>query len=87
MREYKWLNLQTVKTYEPEMQRLGVSEIARGPGGFLTAYKYANGIPGRMSEKWHSKRHGFIARHLAQYRLNPTYRRKLALIAWAYMPR
>jgi hypothetical protein len=86
MREYKYLPLSTIKQYEPEMRSLGVSAVARSPRGFLTAYKRVNGNRGRLSESWKIKRHGFIRRHMAQYKLNPTYRRKLALIAWAYMP-
>lgn len=86
MREYNYLSLATIRQYEPEMRRLGVSEVARSQRGFLMAYKRASGIPARLSEYWKKNRNGFIARHLVQYRNNPTYRRKLALIAWAYMP-
>lgn len=85
MREYRYLPLSVVKNYEPEMRRLGVSKVARSPRGFLTAYKRA-GTKNNLSEAWRRKRNGFIARHLVQYRSNPTYRRKLALIAWAYEP-
>lgn len=86
MREYKYLPLSIIKQHKLEMEELGVSRIARSPRGFLTAYKRAGGNPGKLSEAWRVKRYGFIKRHLAQYRVNPTYRRKLALIAWAYMP-
>lgn len=86
MREYSYISLATIKQYEPEMRRLGVSVIARSPQGFLAAYKKAGGKLSRLSDYWRQKRSAFIARHLAQYRDNPTYRRKLALIAWAYMP-
>jgi hypothetical protein len=86
MREYKYLSLATIAKFEPEMRRLGVSEVARSPRGFLTAYKRVGGNPANLSEGWRVKRHGFIRRHLAQYRVNPTVRRKLALIAWAFMP-
>lgn len=37
--------------------------------------------------RWRNKHRGFIARHMAQYKKNLTYRRWLALVAWAYMPR
>jgi len=86
MSKYRWLNLSTIRAYEPEMRRLGVSEVARSRRGFLTAYKRAGGDWQKLPDKWVKKRDAFIARHLAQYRKNPTYRRKLALIAWAYMP-
>lgn len=83
---YKFLSLSTIKDYEPEMRRLRVSEVARSRRGFLTAYKRAKGNPDNLTKKWLTIRYSFIRRHLAQYRKNPTYRRKLALIAWAYMP-
>jgi hypothetical protein len=68
------------------MERLGVSEVARSPRGFLTQYKRVGGNPDKLSLEWKVKRHGFIRRHLAQYRKNKTLRRKLALYAWAYNP-
>lgn len=79
------LSLKTIKKYEPEMKRLKVSEVARSRRGFLTNYKKA-GSPDKLSPKWKQKREAFIARHNAQYKRNPTKRRKLALIAWAYNP-
>jgi len=33
---------------------------------------------------WGEKRNAFIDRHLAQYRKNPTERRRLALLAWGF---
>ena len=82
---YDWLTLSEVRKYEPEMVRLRVSVVARSPRGFLTAYKRV-GRAVYMSEDWRSKRSAFLARHLAQYKKNPTYRRWLALVAWAYRP-
>jgi hypothetical protein len=84
-KSHRYLPLNTVKKYEPEMKRLKVSEVARSPRGFLTAYKKAKS-PDNLSDKWKVKREGFIARHNAQFKKNPTNRRKLALIAWAYNP-
>ena len=43
MQEYNYIPLDTIRRYEPEMERLKVSEVARSPRGFLTAYKKANG--------------------------------------------
>lgn len=85
MTQHQWMPLIDVLSYEPEMHRLKVSAVARSSRGFLTAYKRA-GKGSRMTEAWRRKREAFIARHLAQYRKNPTYRRQLALIAWAYKP-
>jgi len=76
----------------PEAKRLGVSQVARGRGGFMGIYKRA-GTASQMRKKivsrghdltWGRKREAFIARHMAQYTKNPTYRRWLALVMWAY---
>lgn len=86
MNKYRWLPLNEIKKYEPEMKRLGVSKVARSPRGFLTAYKRWRELKAGTRDRWTAKRNGFIARHLAQYKKNPTYRRWLALVAWAYRP-
>lgn len=86
------MSLRDVLRYEDEMDRLGVSKVARSPRGFLTAYKQAStaavtkrtAVPDNPNQTWDERRHQFIARHLAQYRANPTPRRYLALVAWAY---
>lgn len=90
-----WMKLAAIKPFERLMQRQGVSEVARSPRGFLTAYRRAGGDPRRIAGDWPSTRAGFISRHMAQVRLrneplwtpsgDPT-RRHLALIAWAYTP-
>lgn len=79
------LSIKTIKKYEREMRRERVSEVARSPRGFLTAYKRA-GSPNKLSDEWKRKRENFIARHGVQYKKNPTRRRRLALIAWAHDP-
>lgn len=86
MKEYQYMSLDEVESYLPEMRALGVSEVARSPRGFIAAYRRAGGRPSGLSERWRVKRHGFIRRHLVQYRENPTPRRRLALRAWAYEP-
>jgi hypothetical protein len=80
------------------MRAWGVSEVARSPRGFLTAYKEASGRSSELDDFWADRRHGFLARHMAQVEGNrealwKTYkgqkvptRRHLALIAWAYSP-
>ena len=91
---YSFLSLSAIKAYEPSMRIKGVSEVARSPIGFLTAYKKVKGEAGSLSDYWRNRRDGFIARHMAQVKNNneplwkdgePT-RRHLALIAWAYSP-
>jgi len=87
--EYKWLPLNQVLAWEPAAARLGVSKVARGRSGFLRAYE-----GGRLTPSWEEKRHGFIARHVAQaeakgepwFRDGAPTRRHLALIMWGYSP-
>jgi hypothetical protein len=82
--KYAWMPLSKVLEHEDEMERLKVSEVARSSSGFLTAYK--NKKTKDAMRDWWRKRDGFISRHLAQYKTNPTPRRRLALRAWAYDP-
>jgi hypothetical protein len=93
---YPWLPLSQVEKFVPDAKARGVSEVARSSSGFLGAYRRAGGDTNAMSEAWHVKRDGFIARHMAQVRANgealvdadgyPS-RRHLALIMWAYSPK
>lgn len=80
--------------YIPEAKRLAVSQVARSSSGFMGVYKRMKSAS-EMKKKivrrghdltWGRKREAFIARHMAQYRKNPTYRRWLALVMWAYKP-
>lgn len=89
-----YLKLSTVKRWEPEARRRGVSKVARSSRGFLSAYKRA-GSASKLSDEWKRARHGFIARHMAQVknRSEPLFKpngsptdRHLALIMWAYSP-
>lgn len=83
---YSYLPPKTVSKFEPDMRRLRVSKVARSSRGFLTYYKRVGGNEKEVNDYWDRRRAGFIARHLVQYEKNPTYRRRLALIAWAYDP-
>ena len=91
---HRFLPLATIKRYEPIARKRKVSEVARGPGGFLPAYKQA-GSAAALPDYWRRKREAFIARHMAQVeeRNEPLWdldgrpsRRHLALIMWAYSP-
>jgi len=91
-RAHDALSLAEVKRWEPLAASSGVSDVARGPSGFLTAYKRAGGRLDRLSEDWRAKREAFIARHMAQAKNERMFddglptRRHLALIMWAYSP-
>lgn len=90
--KYPAMSLEEVLKYEEDAEKLKVSEVARGPNGFLTAYKKAKTF-NNLSDFWKNKRNGFIARHLTKalednedikdYKNN---RRSLALIMWAFKP-
>ena len=80
---YPLVDLKTVESYVDMAKKARVSVVARAPGGFLSVYrKFGKNLP----EEWEVKRHNFIKRHLAQFRMKPTPRRRLALLMWAYMP-
>lgn len=65
----------------PVIRQYQVSKVALSPGQFLSNYrKYGKNLP----EYWRIKRENFIKRHVAQYKLNPTLRRRLALLVWAF---
>lgn len=96
MPEYRWMSLSDVNRAVPAAERARVSEVARSDRGFVKAYNQVRGNSHKMAEtkvsgypnqNWAQRRQNFIARHLAQYRENPTPRRRLALITWAYDPR
>ena len=93
-KEYKWMTPAQVARIVPELEAHGVSEVARSARGFIPAYLAAR-TPERMARTqapgkgvtWAHERHRFIKRTLAAYEMNPTHRRALALMAWAYVPR
>jgi hypothetical protein len=80
---YKFMPYNSIEKYIPEMIKEEVSKVARSKGQFLDQYK-KHGV--NLPSAWQNKRNAFIARTLAAYKLKPSYRRKLALIAWAYLP-
>ena len=91
---HRYIPIKSIARYISEMERRGVSKVARSPRGFLTAYKRA-GSPSKLSPYWRNRRENFIKRHWAQVRKHgekltkngrPT-RRALALIAWAWKPK
>ena len=91
--KYPWLRLNSVLKFLGEIERQNVSKVARSERGFLTHYqknKYADKmkqmiVPGK-NRTWEEERNLFIDRTLPAYKKNPTYRRYLSLIAWAYDP-
>jgi len=96
MSTHRFLPLHLIQRYVTLARTRGVSTVARSPGGFLTAYRKANGRADRLSDAWRQRREAFIARHLAQLEQRgepllgedgkPT-RRHLAMIMWAFSPK
>lgn len=94
---YRFLSLDTVMKWEPVAAAWHVSEVARGPGGFVAQYRKARGQGSQLDPYWQNRRENFIARHLAQIERFeggqlfdaddglPT-RHALALVMWAYHP-
>lgn len=90
------MSYRAAHVFEAEAERYGVSEVARGANGFMREYEAAGtaasmrrrplpyGVVG--GQTWGQKRDNFVRRHMAQYERNPTHRRWLALIMWAYLP-
>ena len=71
---YPYLPLATIRRYVPEMARRGVSEVCRGPDGFLAAFIAR--MRAQMVKRNEPPRDN-------RGRLT---RRHLALIAWAWSP-
>ena len=86
---FKWMSYADAHTFEAEAAREQVSEVARGPNGFMRVYE-AHPSKAAMEQvfygniSWAKRRDNFVKRHLAQYRKNPTRRRYLAMAMWAY---
>lgn len=85
-------------SWESLAKARGVSAVARSGRGFMRAYEKA-GTWAKLDPWWKDRRDAFVARHMAQVRLNreklwktdragklrPS-RRCLALIMWAHLP-
>lgn len=81
--KYPFIKYSEIKKYMPLIKNLKVSQKARSSGQFLDIYKqYGKFLP----QTWKIKREAFIDRHYAQYKEDPTVRRRLALIVWAFDP-
>ena len=90
---YKWMSVEQILKYLPEIEKENVSEIARSERGFLYNYlkigsadKMKNVVNSR-GNTWDKERNLFITRTLAAYNKKPTRRRFLSLIAWAFFPK
>ena len=88
------MTVEEVEAMLPTIEAAGVSKVARGRGGFVTAYRRIRSplqmmiaeVPDHETQTWAQRRDGYIARALPAYNANPTHRGALALMAWAYAP-
>lgn len=92
-RSYPFASLRSVEKYLPMAKAWDVSAVARGPGGFVAAFKRAKGKPSKLPAAWKAKRNAFIRRHVAEAKARgekltlkkgQMTRRSLALAMWAY---
>ena len=90
---YEWLSQDECMLHLDEAKIKKVSKVSRGAGGFMRTYLDDPTLnPDAMSKlfsqkhqsSWGQVRINFIKRHTAQYEKNPTRRRWLSLIMWAY---
>jgi len=92
--DYRLLSPRFIEMYAPYMEDLSVSERARRSDGFMakllrnkkSIYKLYSDIYPGAKHSYMVEREGFIKRTLAAYNKEPSLRRWLALIAWAYLP-
>lgn len=83
MTKFEFLPLQLINDYMPLIKRHNVSQVARKKNQFLDVYKrHGQQLP----EPWFIKRENFLKRHIVQYNHNPSVRRRLAMIVWAFDP-
>jgi hypothetical protein len=79
---YQLLPLKEVLKFEKTAEANKVSIIARSPKGFLYYYKKNQG---KLEDPfWIKKRNSFLARTLSAYYKNPTFRRWLSIVMWAF---
>jgi len=98
--EEPFLSLEKCLVWLPLAEERKVSEVARGPNGFFTAYIEAEGKKSDLSCWWRKRRSNFCHRHWIQIEENeggklfedsgkysglPT-RHALSLIMWAWHP-
>jgi hypothetical protein len=91
MTRWAVMNQALARSFVPFMEEMGVSEVARSRRGFFHAWNehkssvWSHRDP-KYDQLWSERRDNFVSRHMQQFRANPTLRRFLALVAWAYTP-
>ena len=89
---FPWMSYNEAHAYEAKAREQKVSRVARSPRGFMRQFEKTQNIAsfcrkrvdGYPNQTWGRRRHNFIARHLKQFKKNPTERRWLAMVMWAY---
>lgn len=77
------ITIEEIKKYMPYIIRYRVSETARSKGQFIEQLTESGSVD-KLPIEWQNKRRLFLIRSTQGYKKNPTIRRWLSLIAWAY---
>jgi hypothetical protein len=89
---FKLLDYETMNSFKKVIEDSKVSERARKPDGFYTVYLREKGDPIKLDKlQYPNKKHSYLVertnylkRSVPQYQKNPTRRRLLSLISWAF---
>lgn len=84
---YSFIPLSTIDHHMAEIKQQGVSEKARSPSQFLDHYRSVHGLGSSLTLIWTRRRNAFLNRTMAAFKKNPTRRRWLSMIVWAYQAR
>jgi len=88
------MSVEEVEAMLPTIEAAGVSRVARSPRGFVTAYRRVRSplfmmiaeVPDNEPQTWAQRRQWYLSRAVPAYNADPTHRRALALMSWAYAP-
>ena len=77
------MKLEDVEQFIDLARKHDVSPVARSTGQFIDQLKEAGDVS-KLSDAWKKKRDLFLRRSVPAYEQNPTHRRWISLIMWAY---
>jgi hypothetical protein len=79
--KFPFINKDKLIDYIDVADEYDVSEKARSNNQFVD-----NFINNNIDNYWCKKRYSFLSRQYASFKKNPTFRRYISLIMWAYDP-
>ena len=77
------LSLKFVERFQPFVKKHHVSPVARSKNQFLDQLRDFGSVE-NLDKEWTNKRYLFLIRSSKAYENNPTHRRWLSLLTWAY---